>query len=171
MDIVKQIEQRHMKEKLPQFSIGDTVEVHVKLKEGDKERIQIFIGTAIARRGSGTRETFTVRRIVQGEGVERTFPIHSPSVVDVTVRRRGKVRRSKLYYLRKKVGKGVKVKELIVAADPSKKRRRKISSRKAKKIAETTDSGTTEVEAKKADGAKEDSVVENLSTENTAVEE
>ncbi len=135
MDVVKQIEQRYMKENLPQFSIGDTVEVHVKLKEGDKERIQAFIGTVIARRGGGTREMFTVRRIVQGEGVERSFPIHSPSIVDVVVRRRGKVRRSKLYYLREKIGKEMKVKELIIAAEPGKKRKRQRRSRKARAAA------------------------------------
>jgi large subunit ribosomal protein L19 len=117
MDIVKQLEQKYMKEHLPEFAVGDTVEVHLKLKEGDKERVQAFVGTVISRKGSGTREMFTVRRIVQGEGVERTFPIHSPGIVDVVVSRRGKVRRAKLYYLREKVGKMTKVKELIVAGD------------------------------------------------------
>ena len=131
MDIVKQIEQRHMKEELPVFRIGDTVDVHVRLKEGEKERIQIFIGTVISRRGSGTRETFTVRRLVAGEGVERTFPIHSPSIADIKVSRRGKVRRAKLYYLRDKIGKSTKVKELVVASEGSKVRRRK-RGRKAK---------------------------------------
>ncbi len=125
MDIIQQVEQKHMKDTLPQFNVGDTVEVHVRLKEGDKERIQAFIGTVIGRKGTGTRETFTVRRLVQGEGVERTFPIHSPAIADVKVRRRGKVRRAKLYYLRDKVGKSTKVKELIVASEGGKKRRRK----------------------------------------------
>ena len=125
MDIVKQIEQRHMKQELPEFRIGDTVDVHVRLKEGEKERIQVFTGTVISRKGSGTREAFTVRRLVAGEGVERTFPIHSPSIADIKVTRRGKVRRAKLYYLRDKVGKSTKVKELIVATESGKIRRRK----------------------------------------------
>jgi len=149
MDVVRQIEQHHMKDKLPKFSIGDTVEVQVKLKEGDKERIQAFIGTAIARRGSGTRETFTVRRIVQGEGVERTFPIHSPSIVDVVVRRRGKVRRSKLYYLREKIGKEMKVKELIVASESKGKRKKR--SRKTKIKAKASEPEVKKDEAVQAD--------------------
>ncbi len=155
MDVVKQIEQRYMKENLPQFSIGDTVEVHVKLKEGDKERIQVFIGTVISRRGSGTREMFTVRRIVQGEGVEMSFPIHSPSVVDVVVRRRGKVRRSKLYYLREKIGKEMKVKELIIAAEPGKKRKKR--SRKARA---TTKAPEPEVEKDETVQAEENANAE-----------
>ncbi len=125
MDIVKQIEQRHMKQELPEFRIGDTVDVHVRLKEGEKERIQVFTGTVISRKGSGTREAFTVRRLVAGEGVERTFPIHSPSIADIKVTRRGKVRRAKLYYLRDKVGKSTKVKELVIATESGKVRRRK----------------------------------------------
>ena len=137
MDIVKQIEQRHMKEQLPEFRIGDTVDVHVKLKEGEKERIQVFTGTVIARKGHGTRESFTVRRLVAGEGVERTFPIHSPSIADIQVSRRGKVRRAKLYYLRDKVGKSTKVKELVVASEGSKVRRRK-RGRKAKQAVEAS---------------------------------
>ena len=100
-----------MKEQLPHFDIGDTVDVHVRIVEGEKQRIQIFNGTVIARKGSGTRAAFTVRRIVQGEGVERTFPIHSPKLVKVDVKRRGKVRRAKLYYLRDRVGKKTRVKE------------------------------------------------------------
>ncbi len=103
------------------FAVGDTVEVHYRVieeieKRGGKierkERIQVFTGTVIAKRGSGTREIFTVRRIVQGEGVERTFPVHSPNVVKVLVKRRGKVRRAKLYYLRDRVGRATRVEEL-----------------------------------------------------------
>ncbi len=102
-----------LKEELPSFNIGDTVRVHNRIKEGSRERIQMFEGTVIGRRGSGISETFTVRRIAYGVGVEKTFPIHSPNVVKVDVTRRGRVRRAKLYYLRGRVGKASKVKELI----------------------------------------------------------
>lgn len=105
------VEETSMKAALPKFEIGDTVDVHVRILEGDKERIQIFNGVVIARSGSGTREMFTVRRIVQGEGVERKFPIHSPRIADVVVKRSGKVRRAKLYYLRERSGKAVRLKE------------------------------------------------------------
>ena len=96
-----------------QFSIGDTVKIAVKIIEGDTERIQYFQGTVIARRGSGIEETFTVRRVTAGQGVERVFPIHSPNVAAVTIIRKGSVRRSKLYYLRGRVGKAAKVKESL----------------------------------------------------------
>ncbi len=121
MQIIKEIESQYLKESLPQFSVGDTVDVHVQIREGEKQRIQIFNGTVIRRKGSGVRETFTVRRIVQGEGVERIFPIHSPNVVDVEIKKRGRVRRAKLYYLRKRVGKGVRVREKLWIKDKSKK--------------------------------------------------
>ncbi len=113
MDIVQQVEKRYMRQSLPPFRVGDTVEVKVRIKEGEKERLQPFIGTVIRRKGGGIRETFTVRRIVQGEGVERTFPLHAHTVVAVSVRKRGKVRRSKLYYLRDKIGKATRIPELI----------------------------------------------------------
>ena len=132
---IREVEKEYMKDKVPSFSIGDTVDVHIRIKEGDRERIQVFTGTVIARRGSGTRETFTVRRIVAGEGVERVFPLHSPVVVDVKVRRRGKVRRAKLYYLRDRVGKATKVKELIEEVSGKKKSRtRKRGRKKARKL-------------------------------------
>ena len=105
------VERSSMKEKIPHFEIGDTVDVHVRILEGEKERIQIFNGVVIARQGSHTREMFVVRRIVQGEGVERKFPIHSPRIADVVVKRSGKVRRAKLYYLRDRTGKAVRLKE------------------------------------------------------------
>ncbi len=108
MDLV---ERTSMKEKVPEFEIGDTVDVHTKILEGEKERIQIFNGVVIARRGSGTRETFTVRRIVQGEGVERTFPVQSPRVDKIDVKRHGIVRRAKLYFLRGRIGKAVRLRE------------------------------------------------------------
>ena len=108
MDALKLIAQDSLKtgEEIPQIKIGDTVKVSVKIREGDRERIQAFEGTVIARRGSGVSETFTVRRISYGVGVERVFPVHSPNVAKVELVRSGKVRRSKLYYLRDRVGKG-----------------------------------------------------------------
>lgn len=109
--ILKLVEQSSLKSEVPYFEIGDTVDVHCRILEGEKERIQIFSGVVIARSGSGTREMFTVRRIVQGEGVERKFPIHSPRVANVEVRRAGVVRRAKLYYLRDRVGKAVRLKQ------------------------------------------------------------
>ena len=113
MDALKTIAAASVKENKPQFEIGDTVRVSVNIREGDRERIQMFEGTVIAKRGSGVAETFTVRRLSYGVGVERVFPVNSPNVVDVKVVRHGKVRRSKLYYLRGRVGKAAKVKEQI----------------------------------------------------------
>jgi len=105
------VEQSSMKAVVPVFEIGDTVDVHVRILEGEKERIQIFNGVVIARSGSHTREMFVVRRIVAGEGVERKFPIHSPRIADIVVKRSGVVRRAKLYYLRDRTGKAVRLKE------------------------------------------------------------
>ena len=105
------VERSSMKESVPKFEIGDTVDVHVRILEGEKERIQIFHGVVIAKSGTKTREMFVVRRIVQGEGVERKFPLHSPRIADVVVKRSGKVRRAKLYYLRDRSGKAVRLKE------------------------------------------------------------
>ena len=113
MNALKTIEAASMKAELPQFSIGDTVRVHVNIREGERERIQMFEGTVIAHKGSGIAETFTVRRVAYGVGVERVFPVHSPNVQGVDIIRRGKARRSKLYYLRDRVGKAAKVKEKI----------------------------------------------------------
>ncbi len=113
MDALKLIAGDSMKETTPEFSIGDTIRVDVKIREGDRERIQAFEGTVIAKKGSGVAETFTVRRVAYGVGVERVFPLHSPNVAAIKVVRYGKVRRSKLYYLRDRVGKAAKVKELI----------------------------------------------------------
>lgn len=109
--IMDLVEQSSMKEDPPQFEIGDTVNVHTKILEGNKERIQIFSGTVIGRSGSGTREMFIVRRIVAGEGVERKFPVHSPRIDKVEVTRSSVVRRAKLYFLRDRVGKAVRLKE------------------------------------------------------------
>jgi large subunit ribosomal protein L19 len=113
MDALKTISNGSLKESLPSFSIGDTVRVDVKIREGERERIQAFEGTVVAKKGSGVTETFTVRRVSYGVGVERVFPAHSPNVADVKVIRYGKVRRSKLYYLRDRLGKSAKVKERI----------------------------------------------------------
>ena len=112
-DIIKNIEAAQMKETVPSFRVGDTVKVYNKIREGSRERIQIFEGTVIKRQNGGARETFTVRKNSNGIGVEKTWPLHSPSVDNVEVVRRGKVRRAKLNYLRKRVGKSAKVKELV----------------------------------------------------------
>lgn len=113
MDALKLIAQDSLKSDAPVIEIGDTIKVYVKIREGEKERIQLFEGTVIAKRGSGVSETFTVRRVSYGVGVERVFPLHSPNVDKVEVVRHGRVRRSKLYYLRDRVGKAAKVKEQI----------------------------------------------------------
>ncbi len=113
MDALKVITDGMIKEERPHIKVGDVVKVHVKIREGERERIQMFEGTVIAKKGSGVAETFTVRRVAYGVGVERVFPLHSPNVKDVQVIRYGKVRRSKLYYLRDRVGKAAKVKEQI----------------------------------------------------------
>ncbi|MBS4008139.1 MAG: 50S ribosomal protein L19 [Clostridium sp.] len=111
MDIISQIEAEQMKNDLPQIAPGDTVRVHVKVVEGTRERTQIFEGVIIKRQGGGLRETFTVRRISYGIGVERTFPLHSPKIEKLEVMRHGVVRRAKLYYLRKLTGKAARIKE------------------------------------------------------------
>ena len=113
MDALKMIAQDSLKEAAPQFNVGDTVKVHVRIAEGDKFRIQIFEGTVIAKKHGGISETFKVRRVSYGVGVERTFPVHSPRVAKIEVVRRGKVRRAKLYYLRERTGKAAKIKESV----------------------------------------------------------
>ena len=113
MDAIKLISQSSLKEEAAQFNSGDTIRVDVNIREGERERIQQFEGTVIARKGSGVSETFTVRRVSYGVGVERVFPLHSPNVKAVKVVRQGRVRRAKLYYLRDRVGKAAKVKEQI----------------------------------------------------------
>lgn len=112
-DIIKNIEAAQLKEQAPEFRVGDTVKVYGKIKEGNRERIQIFEGTVLKRQGGGSRETFTVRKTSNGIGVEKTWPVHSPHVERVEVVRRGKVRRAKLNYLRGRIGKAAKVKELV----------------------------------------------------------
>ena len=109
--LVEAIEKAYLKKEIPQFQVGDTVDVATRIIEGDKERIQVFSGTVIARKGRGINEIFTVRRIVNNEGVERIYPVHSPFVASVTVRRSGESRRAKLFYLRQRVGKAVRLTE------------------------------------------------------------
>ena len=125
MSEIRRIEQAFAREEVPAFVVGDTVDVHVRIREGEKERIQIFNGTVIRRRGGGLGATYTVRRIVQSQGVERTFPLHSPFIKQVVVKRSGKVRRARLYYLRNLTGKATRLKEIIT--------RRPDVARKAKK--------------------------------------
>lgn len=109
--ILSAVEESSLKQDVPDFDIGDTVDVHTKILEGDKERIQVFSGVVIARSGSGSREMFTVRRIVNNEGVERKFPLHSPRIAKIDVKRKSVVRRAKLYYLRDRLGKAVRLRE------------------------------------------------------------
>ena len=113
MNIIEVLEQEQLRSDIPEFRAGDTVKVHAKIVEGNRERIQVFEGVVISRSGSGVRENFTVRRISYGVGVERTFPLHSPKVAKIEVVRKGKVRRAKLYYLRDRIGKATRVKEKI----------------------------------------------------------
>lgn len=111
MDLIRAIEQEQLKSDIPNFNVGDTVKVHLKVKEGNRERIQIFEGFVLKKQNGGARETFTVRRISYGVGVERTLPLHSPKIEKIEVVRRGKVRRAKLNYLRERTGKAAKIKE------------------------------------------------------------
>jgi len=134
--LIALVEETGLKKEIPSFEIGDTVDVHQRILEGQKERIQIFNGVVIARRGEGMREMFTVRRIVQGEGVERQFPLNSPKIAKIEVKRTGQVRRAKLYYLRDRVGKATRLRE----------RRAKTSGNGAaagKKAAKTAEQPTT----------------------------
>ena len=121
MKKIEEVEKECLKKKIPDFNVGDTVDVHVRILEADKERVQVFSGTVIGRKGRGINESFTVRRIVEGEGVERVFPLHSPKIGDVRVVRSGKTRRAKLYYLRERTGKATKVREKIEAFEGKEK--------------------------------------------------
>jgi len=137
--LMEVVEKSTLKSTTPAFEIGDTVDVHVRILEGDKERIQVYNGVVIARSGQGPREMFTVRRIVQGEGVERKFPLQSPRIADIVVKRSGKVRRAKLYYLRGRSGKAVRLKERFTStttateAKAAKAERRKARAAKKEK--------------------------------------
>lgn len=139
--IIDLIEKKQLKAEVPDFRIGDTVDVHQKLLDGTKERIQVYSGTVIARNGGGARETFTVRRIVQGEGVERIFLVHSPKIARIEVKKAGKVRRAKLYYLRDRVGKATKIKDDV---------KRQASLDKALKAAAEADTKAAQEAAAKA---------------------
>lgn len=112
MDLIKEVEKQYLKEDIPRFGPGDTVRVHVKVVEGARERTQIFEGVVLRRQGSGLKETFTVRRVTYGIGVERIFPVHSPSISRIEVVKRGRVRRAKLYYLRKRTGRAARIREM-----------------------------------------------------------
>src|SRR4051812_3847965 len=130
--LIALVEDAAVKKEIPDFRIGDQIDVHQRILEGQKERVQVFSGVVIARRGDGMRETFTVRRIVQGEGVERIFPLHSPKIAKIEIKRTGRVRRAKLYYLRERVGKATRLRE----------RRPKGSATTAAKGAKKTSAGT-----------------------------
>lgn len=118
MDIIKALEQEQIRTDLPVVSIGDFVKVHLKVKEGTRERIQIFEGTVIAKKGAGVKESFTVRRVSYGVGVERILPVHSPKIAEIEIVRKGKIRRAKLYFLRDRVGKAAKIKEKLQIKAP-----------------------------------------------------
>ena len=113
MDLIKALNEKQLQAEKPQVNVGDTVKVHVKVKEGSRERIQVFEGTVIAKKHGGIEETFTVRRISYGIGVEKVFPVHSPAIEKIKLVRHGKIRRAKLYYLRGRVGKAAKIKEAL----------------------------------------------------------
>lgn len=117
MDLIRTIEQEQLRNDLPVVSVGDYVKVHLKVKEGNRERIQVFEGTVIAKKGGGLRETFTVRRVSYGVGVERILPVHSPKIDRIEILRKGKIRRAKLYYLRDRVGKAAKVREKLTSRE------------------------------------------------------
>lgn len=135
MKRIAQIEKSYMKDDIPEFGSGDTVIVHVRIVEGDKERIQVFQGDVISRRGGGTGETFTVRKMSNGIGVERIFPLHSPNVTKIERIRKGLVRRSKLYYLRKLTGKSARIKEILPTRDKTAKKAKKVKKEKIEKKA------------------------------------
>lgn len=153
------IEKAQQKADVPDFRIGDTVDVHQKLLDGQKERTQVFSGTVIARSGGGNRETFTVRRTVQGEGVERIFPVHSPRIAKIEVKKAGKVRRAKLFYLRERIGKATKIKDDVkrqAVIDAQLKASEEAAAKAAQEAAAKTkaEGGTSKRAAKKA-AAKE----------------
>jgi large subunit ribosomal protein L19 len=157
-DITLQVEKRNEpKDAIPEFEIGDTVDVHVRITEGEKTRIQIFTGTVIAKKHGGLRESFTVRRLVDGQGVERTFPVHSPTVVKVEVNRHGVVRRAKLYFLRDRVGKATRLKERKVVqkgAEPKKRSRKRGAKAKAERKARALAEGPKKKKRKKKKNAE-----------------
>jgi len=134
VDIIQEVEKKYRKKEISEFRVGDTVSVEVSISEGGKERVQLFTGVVIAIKGKGINRTFTVRRIVQGEGVERTFPFHSPKIGDVTIKKAGVVRRAKLYYLRERKGKGARIKEMT-GARLAKKKKQDQERRESRRLA------------------------------------
>ena len=154
MKRIAQIEKNYMKDDVPAFGVGDTVKVHVKIREGDKERIQVFQGTVISRRGGGTGETFTVRKISAGIGIERVFPLHSPNVSKILRARQGKVRRAKLHYLRGLTGKSARITEKLMDKTGSKaeaktEKKPTKKTKKAKAKAEPKAKAETKAKAEK----------------------
>jgi large subunit ribosomal protein L19 len=154
MNIVAEIEKENMKENVPQCKVGDLVDVHVRTVEGEKERIQIFNGTVISKRGSGNRVTFTVRRVVQGEGVERVFPVHSPNIVDIVVKKSHKIRRAKLYYLRDRKGKSARLKEIRRRVKKTSKSEQTVPVVAAEEAVETEETPAETTKATKAPKTK-----------------
>ena len=153
MNIVDEIEKENMKEKAPQCKVGDLIDVHVRTVEGEKERIQIFNGTVISKKGSGNRITITVRRVVQGEGVERVFPIHSPNIVDIVVKKSHKIRRAKLYYLRDRKGKSARLKEIRRRVKKTSKSEQTVPVVVAEETVETEETPAETTKAPKAEKA------------------
>ena len=142
---IRQFDESYERRDLPEVSVGDSVDVQVKIKEGDRERVQTFSGTVIRVRGGGLGRTFTVRRIVQGEGVERTFPTNSPILAGIEITRKGRVRRSRLYYLRDRVGKGTRLREVLGARGVGKPK--KVKAQKPEPAAPAPESETVEADA------------------------
>jgi len=170
MKRIAQIEKSYMKEYVPEFAIGDTVKVHVKIKEGDKERLQVFQGTVISRRGGGINETFTVRKISAGIGVERIFPVHSPNVSQIERIRLGKVRRAKLYYLRGLTGKSARITEKLVekTAEKTEKKDKKPSKKaKAEVDPEAKAKKQAELKAKRAKKADKKAAAKKTTKKST----
>lgn len=145
IDYIKLIEQEQLRTDLPPIAIGDYVRVHLKVKEGNRERIQVFEGTVIARKSGGIRETVTVRRLSYGVGVERVLPLHSPKISKIEIVRHGKIRRAKLYYLRKRVGKAARVKEKLVNRDLHKANAANAAARSADASAEAANAPETAI--------------------------
>lgn len=152
-EFMELVEKTGLKTEKPIFEIGDQVEVHQRILEGEKERVQVFAGTVISMKGEGMREMFTVRRIVQGEGVERIFPVHSPKIAKVDVKRTGVVRRAKLYYLRDRVGKATRLRERK-SKIPTKKQAAAAAAAEAAKVAAAANAATPETPAAPAPEAK-----------------
>ena len=143
--LIEGVEAQHLKSKPFEFEIGDTVSVGVRITEGNKTRVQPFVGVVIARRGAGTNETFTVRRIVNNEGVERIFPVHSPNLVSIDVQRHGKIRRSKLYFLRDRVGKAQKLTERRVRTSSATRKKSDSGGSETKRLPDEDNGGNAAV--------------------------